>query len=85
MTTDDQTIGLDDKYTQRNGRVFISGYQALVLLPLLQRELDQRAGSGHRGLYQRVSGITHRPLRRGAVAGPGPSRRASNHLSARRQ
>jgi indolepyruvate ferredoxin oxidoreductase len=42
MTKDDRTIGLDDKYTQRNGTVFISGFQALVLLPLLQRELDQR-------------------------------------------
>jgi hypothetical protein len=56
LTKNDQTIGLDDKYTQRNGRVFISGFQALVLLPLLQRELDQRAGldtagfiSGYRG------------------------------------
>jgi len=56
LTTKDQNIGLDDKYTQRNGRVFISGFQALVLMPLLQRELDQRAGldtagfiSGYRG------------------------------------
>jgi TPP-dependent indolepyruvate ferredoxin oxidoreductase alpha subunit/Pyruvate/2-oxoacid:ferredoxin oxidoreductase gamma subunit len=56
LTKNDQTIGLDDKYTQRNGRVFISGFQALVLLPLLQRELDQREGldtagfiSGYRG------------------------------------
>jgi len=56
MTKDDRTIGLDDKYNERNGTVFISGFQALVLLPLLQRELDQRAGldtagfiSGYRG------------------------------------
>jgi indolepyruvate ferredoxin oxidoreductase len=56
LTKNDLTIGLEDKYTVRNGTVFISGFQALVLLPLLQRELDQREGldtagfiSGYRG------------------------------------
>jgi indolepyruvate ferredoxin oxidoreductase len=65
MTTNDQTIGLDDKYTQRNGRVFISGFQALVLLPLLQRELDQRAGLDTAGF---ISGYRGSPIGRYDVA-----------------
>ncbi|MDJ0685833.1 MAG: indolepyruvate ferredoxin oxidoreductase family protein [Alphaproteobacteria bacterium] len=49
-------VSLDDKYTLRSGRVFITGTQALVRLPLMQRERDAAAGlntggyiSGYRG------------------------------------
>lgn len=49
-------ITLDDKYTQRGGRVFISSNQALVRLPLDQARHDRAAGlktagyiSGYRG------------------------------------
>jgi len=49
-------VELDDKYTAESGTVMISGTQALVRLPLLQREFDRRAGlntagyiSGYRG------------------------------------
>ncbi|MVW71203.1 indolepyruvate ferredoxin oxidoreductase family protein [Bordetella sp. 15P40C-2] len=49
-------VTLDDKYTQHSGRVYLSGVQALVRLPMLQRERDQAAGlntggyiSGYRG------------------------------------
>jgi indolepyruvate ferredoxin oxidoreductase len=51
-----QTVGLDDKYTQTQGRVFMSGVQALVRLPMLQQQRDALAGlktagfiSGYRG------------------------------------
>ena len=37
-------ISPDDKYTVTNGRIFINGVQALVRLPLLQKELDRAAG-----------------------------------------
>jgi indolepyruvate ferredoxin oxidoreductase len=47
---------LDDKYTLDRGRVFISGTQALVRLPLVQLERDRAAGidtacyiTGYRG------------------------------------
>ena len=47
---------LEDTFTLNNGRVFISGTQALARLPLLQRQRDLRAGlntagfiSGYRG------------------------------------
>lgn len=49
-------VKLDDKYTLLNGRIFVTGIQALVRLPMLQKLLDQRAGlntggyiSGYRG------------------------------------
>jgi indolepyruvate ferredoxin oxidoreductase len=49
-------VTLDDKYTQRGGRVFISANQALVRLPLDQARRDRAAGlktagyiSGYRG------------------------------------
>ena len=47
---------IDDKYSLRSGRALITGTQALVRLPLLQRERDVAAGlntagfiSGYRG------------------------------------
>jgi indolepyruvate ferredoxin oxidoreductase len=50
------SVTLDDKYTLENGRVFITGTQALVRLPMLQRQRDAAAGlntacfiSGYRG------------------------------------
>ncbi|MFT5175259.1 MAG: indolepyruvate ferredoxin oxidoreductase [Gammaproteobacteria bacterium] len=49
-------VALDDKYTLREGRVFMTGIQALVRLPLEQRWRDSAAGlrtagyiSGYRG------------------------------------
>jgi indolepyruvate ferredoxin oxidoreductase len=50
------TITLDDKYALDHGRAFMSGVQALVKLPMLQRQRDALAGqntagfiSGYRG------------------------------------
>ncbi|WP_298724901.1 indolepyruvate ferredoxin oxidoreductase family protein [uncultured Ferrovibrio sp.] len=49
-------VTLDDKYTLERGRVFLTGTQALVRLPMLQRQRDLAAGlntacfiSGYRG------------------------------------
>ncbi len=49
-------VTLDDKYTLESGRVFLTGTQALVRLPMMQRRRDQAAGldtacfiSGYRG------------------------------------
>ena len=36
-------VALDDKYTQRGGRVFVSSNQALVRLPLDQARRDRAA------------------------------------------
>ena len=49
-------ISLDDKYTLERGRAFITGTQALIRLPMMQRERDLKAGlntagyiTGYRG------------------------------------
>jgi indolepyruvate ferredoxin oxidoreductase len=49
-------VGLDDKYRLEAKRIYLSGTQALVRLPMLQRERDRAAGlktggfiSGYRG------------------------------------
>ncbi len=34
-------VALDDKYEQDKGRVYLTGTQALVRLPLMQRRRDQ--------------------------------------------
>ena len=43
-------VGLDDKYRLDAKRIFLSGTQALVRLPMLQRERDRGAGPQHRRL-----------------------------------
>ena len=35
-------ISLSDKYTAREGKIFLTGIQALVRLPLIQKEIDER-------------------------------------------
>lgn len=49
-------VKLDDKYTSTSGKIFLSGIQALVRLPMMQRQRDLAAGlktagfiSGYRG------------------------------------
>ena len=34
-------VALDDKYLATSGRVFLSGIQALVRLPIIQRQRDR--------------------------------------------
>ena len=48
-------VGLDDKYRLDAKRIFLSGTQALVRLPMLKRERDRAQGSQHRGLHLRLS------------------------------
>lgn len=40
-----ETVTLDDKYALDHGRAFMNGVQALVRLPMLQRQRDARAGA----------------------------------------
>jgi len=50
---------LDDKYTATTGRVFLTGTQALIRLPMLQRERDLAAGLNTAGF---ISGYRGSPL-----------------------
>ena len=54
-----RTVSLDDKYTQQEGRIFITGTQALVRLPLMQH-LRDKADGFHTGGY--ISGYRGSPL-----------------------
>ena len=38
-------VSLDDKYTRESGRIYLTGIQALVRLPMLQRQRDRTATS----------------------------------------
>nr|WP_315399590.1 indolepyruvate ferredoxin oxidoreductase family protein [uncultured Duganella sp.] len=53
------TVSLDDKYTATSGAIFLSGIQALVRLPMMQRVRDQAAGLNTAGF---ISGYRGSPL-----------------------
>jgi indolepyruvate ferredoxin oxidoreductase len=50
---------LDDRYRRESGRVFLTGTQALVRIPLMQRTIDNAAGLNTAGF---VSGYRGSPL-----------------------
>ena len=52
-------VTLDDKYRADSGTVLMNGTQALVRLPMIQRELDRRAGLNTGGF---ISGYRGSPL-----------------------
>ncbi len=52
-------VSLADKYEKRTGRIFLTGVQALVRLPLIQRERDRAAGLNTAGF---ISGYRGSPL-----------------------
>jgi len=52
-------VALDDKYTLKSGRAFMTGTQALVRLPMLQRARDLAAGLNTAGF---ISGYRGSPL-----------------------
>ncbi|MFT3812868.1 MAG: indolepyruvate ferredoxin oxidoreductase family protein [Acidovorax sp.] len=54
-----ETVTLDDKYALDHGRAFMSGVQALVRLPMLQRQRDAAAGLNTAGF---ISGYRGSPL-----------------------
>jgi indolepyruvate ferredoxin oxidoreductase len=54
-----ETVTLEDKYSLASGRAFMSGVQALVRLPMLQRARDVRAGLNTAGF---ISGYRGSPL-----------------------
>ena len=52
-------VGLDDRYALERGRVLMTGIQALVRLPMLQRQRDRAAGLNTAGF---ISGYRGSPL-----------------------
>ena len=54
-----RSISLDDKYELKEGAAFMTGIQALVRLPLMQKEIDKQAGLNTAGY---ISGYRGSPL-----------------------
>ena len=54
-----QHYELEDRYLRRHGRVYLSGSQALVRLPMMQQQLDAANGLDTAGF---ISGYTGSPL-----------------------
>src|SRR5437773_7187135 len=54
-----KNVSLDDKYDLDQKRIFVTGFQALVRLCLMQKERDRRAGLNTAGY---VSGYRGSPL-----------------------
>ncbi len=54
-----QSVSLNDKYTLESGKVFLTGSQALVRLPMMQRQRDLQAGLNTAGF---ISGYRGSPL-----------------------
>ena len=54
-----ETVSLDDKYALESGNAFMSGVQALVRLPMLQRQKDAIDGKNTAGF---ISGYRGSPL-----------------------
>ena len=54
-----ESVTLDDKYSLEHGRAFMSGVQALVRLPMLQKKRDALAGLNTGGF---ISGYRGSPL-----------------------
>ncbi|HUN50509.1 MAG TPA: hypothetical protein VMU42_05310, partial [Candidatus Sulfotelmatobacter sp.] len=52
-------VTLDDKYSLESGRVYLTGIQALVRLPMMQRQRDKAAGLNTGGF---ISGYRGSPL-----------------------
>ncbi|HTA66524.1 MAG TPA: hypothetical protein VK753_13580, partial [Xanthomonadaceae bacterium] len=55
----DRSYTLEDKYTRERGRIFLSGVQALVRLPIMQQMRDRAAGVNTAGF---ISGYRGSPL-----------------------
>jgi indolepyruvate ferredoxin oxidoreductase len=53
------SVTLEDKYTLASGRIYLSGVQALVRLPMMQRERDRAQGLNTGGF---ISGYRGSPL-----------------------
>jgi len=54
-----QGVTLNDKYDRQSGRIYISGVQALVRLPMIQRQRDIAEGLDTAGF---ISGYRGSPL-----------------------
>ena len=74
-------VSLDDKYDLSKSLIFVTGFQALIRLTLMQKERDRRAGlntacyvTGYRGSPLAGFGRARRARRSARTRSSGPSR-----------
>src|SRR5258708_35332633 len=79
-------VTLDDKYALERGRVYLTGTQALVRLPMMQRQRDAAAGlntacfvTGYRG--SPLGGLDQAVWERGASSGQYNARASIRRIS----
>ena len=77
-------VTLDDKYALEKGRVYLTGTQALVRLPMMQRQRDVAAGLNTGLLYLRLSRFAFGRSRPGACGARGAFSSATTSTSSRR-
>ncbi len=78
-------VTLDDKYTLASGRVYLSGVQALVRLPMMQRQRDVAAGLDTAGFITGYRGSPLGTYDSALDAARSAPRRAPDHVPAGRQ
>ncbi len=77
-------LSLDDKYTLEEGRVYLTGTQALVRLPMMQRQRDVAAGLNTGVLYLGLSRLAAGRVRPGACGARGAFSSATTSIFSRR-
>jgi indolepyruvate ferredoxin oxidoreductase len=80
-----ETVTLDDKYSLDHGRAFMSGVQALVKLPMLQRQRDALQGKRTAGFISGVPRVTAGGLRPGTAKSRAAPEGAAHRVPARRE
>ena len=78
-------VSLDDKYALDEGRIYLTGTQALVRLPMMQRQRDVAAGLNTACFISGYRGLAARRLRPRAVERQAFRRAQPHPLPARRQ
>ena len=56
-------ISLSDKYELREGKIFLTGVQALVRLPLIQKDLDEQNNLNTGGFISGYKAVSYTHLR----------------------
>ncbi len=78
-------ITLDDKWTLERGRAFMTGTQALIRLPMLQRERDLKAGLNTAGYITGYRGSPVTSVDQTAIEGQEAPRRAPRQVPPRHE
>ena len=74
-------ISLDDRYEATEGLVYLTGTQALVRLPMMQRQRDQAAASIQRATSAVIEGRLSAAMIRRSIRLPNSSKSITSSFS----